>query len=43
VITEWNETLWNVFLRRAVVDKDGRIEFDFMTEKLSLKKLKYNH
>lgn len=25
IITEWNETLWNVFLRRAVVNKDGEI------------------
>lgn len=29
VITEWNETLWNVFLRRAVVDRKGEIRFEF--------------
>jgi hypothetical protein len=29
VLTEWNETLWNVFLRRAVVYKDGQIIFEF--------------
>jgi len=30
VITEWNETLWNVFLRRAIVREDGEIRFEFM-------------
>lgn len=29
IITEWNETLWNVFLRKAVVNKDGEILFEF--------------
>jgi hypothetical protein len=29
VITEWNETLWNVFLRRAQVNEDGEIRFEF--------------
>jgi len=29
VITEWNETLWNVFLRRAQVNEDGEIKFEF--------------
>lgn len=31
VITKWNETRWNVFLRRAVVDKYGEIRFEFMS------------
>lgn len=29
VVTEWSETLWNVFLRRAVVEKNGKIRFEF--------------
>jgi len=31
VITERNETLWNVFLRRAIVSKNGEIRFEFMS------------
>ncbi|MFA6377111.1 MAG: hypothetical protein WCW63_00650, partial [Acholeplasmataceae bacterium] len=29
IITEWNETLWNVFVQKAVVDEDGEIKFVF--------------
>jgi len=30
ILTEWNETLWNIFLRRAIVREDGEIRFEFM-------------
>lgn len=28
-VTEWDDTLWVIFLDSAIVNTDGTIEFDF--------------